>query len=119
MIIGLQIIALVFILIMVYFTYLHLKRGEINGMEASFLLIAWIGAVFITLFPAIFKAFSETIAISRSFDLAVLGGFVMVIPLIYNSYVRSKKIEKKLEDFIRKEALKEIKSEKKRKTKKS
>lgn len=115
MIFGLQVIALVFILIMLYFTYLHLRRGEINGIEAAFLLLAWAGAVLITLFPKIFGAFSETISISRAFDLAVLGGFVFVIPLIYSSYIRTKRIEKKFEDFIRDEALKVLKNSEKRK----
>ena len=115
MIFGLQIIALVFILIMLYFTYLHLRRGEINGLEAAFLLLAWAGAVVITLFPKIFRAFSETIAISRAFDLAVLGGFVFVIPIIYSSYIRTKRMEQKFEEFIRQEALKLIKPSAKKK----
>jgi hypothetical protein len=114
MILGLQIIALVFALIMIYFAYLHYRRGEINGFEMLFWLIAWIGASVIVIFPEIFRVFSNTIAISRAFDLAVLGGFVLVIPLVYLSYVRTKKIEKKIEDFIRAESLKSLKTDPKR-----
>ncbi len=109
MILGLQIIALVFALIMIYFAYLHYRRSEINGFEMLFWLIAWIGASLIVIFPEIFRLFSSTIAISRAFDLAVLGGFILIIPLVYLSYVRSKRLEKKMEDFIRSESLKEVK----------
>jgi hypothetical protein len=115
MILGLQIIALIFILIMLYFTYLHLRRGEINGLEAAFLLLAWSGAVLITIFPKIFSSFSETISVSRAFDLAVLGGFVFVIPIIYSSYIRTKRMENKFEEFIRKDALKQLKTSDKKK----
>lgn len=105
MILGLQIIALIFSLIMIYFAYLHYRRGDINGLEILFWLIAWGGAMLIVVFPSLFSVFSQTIAISRAFDLAVLGGFVLVIPLVYSSYIRSKRIEKKLEYYVRQEAL--------------
>lgn len=107
MILGLQIIALVFALIMIYFAYLHYRRGEIGGMEMLFWLIAWIGAVLIVIFPELFRAFSQTISVSRAFDLAVLGGFILVIPMVYTSYIRTRRNERKLEELIRKEALKE------------
>lgn len=108
MIIGLQVISLVFALIMIYFAYLHYRRGDLNGFEILFWLISWIGAVLIILFPNVFTIFAGTIAISRAFDLAVIGGFIVIIPLVYSSYVKTKRIERKLEDFIRSEALKKL-----------
>lgn len=113
MILGLQIIALIFALMMIYFAYLHYRRGEISGTEILFWLICWIGAISIVLFPEAFKIFSETIAISRAFDLAILGGFILIIPLVYLSYVRTNRLEKKLEEYIRREALQNIKHGKK------
>lgn len=111
MILGLQIISLTFALIMIYFAYLHYRKGDINGFEILFWLIAWIGAILIVLFPEIFRTFAKTISISRPFDLAVVGGFLLVIPLIYFAYVRTKRLEKKLEKYVREEALTKIKSE--------
>lgn len=115
MILGLQIVALVFALIMIYFAYLHYRRGEIGGFEILFWVAAWIGAIVIAVFPEIFRAFSATIAISRTFDLAMIGGFILVIPLTYFAYIRTKRLEKKFEEFIRDESLKGIKSGKKNK----
>lgn len=109
MILGLQVIALIFALIMIYFAYLHYRRGEINGLEILFWLIAWISAIFIAVFPASFRVFSATIAISRAFDLAMIGAFILIIPLIYISYVRTKRLEKKFEEFILKNTLKDLK----------
>ena len=105
MIIGLQAIALLFALMMMYFTYLHFRRGETNFMEFGILALVWVGAILIILFPNFFDAISKTIAIARSFDLAVIGGFIFVIPIVYISYIRTKRLEKKIEDYVRAEAL--------------
>lgn len=115
MILGLQIIALIFALIMIYFAYLHYRRGEINGLEILFWIGSWMGAIFIAVFPEIFRIFSATIAISRAFDLAMIGAFILIIPLIYISYVRTKRLEKKFEKFIRQNTLKEIEDGKRKK----
>lgn len=112
MILGLQVIALIFALIMIYFAYLHYRRGEINGLEILFWLIAWISAIFIAVFPASFRAFSATIAISRAFDLAMIGAFILIIPIVYISYVRTKRMERKIEELIRENALKDMKNDK-------
>lgn len=114
MILGLQIIALIFALIMIYFAYLHFRRGEINGLEILFWFIAWIGAIFVALFPEVFRVFSATIAISRAFDLAMIGGFMLVIPIVYSAYIRTKRVEKKLEELIRKDALKGLNGDEKK-----
>lgn len=113
MILGLQIIALIFALIMIYIAYVHYKKGEINGLEIIFWLICWMGAIGIILFPEVFKIFSATIAISRAFDLAVLGGFILMLPIVYLSHVKTNKLEKKIEDLIRQEALGVLKNGKK------
>lgn len=113
MILGLQIIAIIFALIMIYFAYLHYRRGEMNGLEVLLWVTAWTGAIFIAIFPEIFRAFSATIAISRAFDLAMIGGFILVVPLVYMAYIRTRRIEKKLEELVREEAKKGLKSRKK------
>lgn len=101
MIFGLQVIATLFALVMLYIAYLHYRKGDINGLEILFWLIAWIAAILIVIFPELFSVFSKTVAISRAFDLAVVGGFILVIPIVYMSYVRTKRLEKKLEDLVR------------------
>jgi hypothetical protein len=43
-----------------------------------------------------------------------MGGFVLVISMVAIAYIRTRRIEKKLEDLIRKEALKGLKKSKKK-----
>src|SRR4030067_1826855 len=106
MIFGLQILAVVFALVMIYFAYVNFKRKEINRVELSIWVSAWGAASFMVLFPDTLRAFAQTFFISRLLDLLVLGGFVLVITMVAIAYVRTKRIEKKLERFIRQEALK-------------
>lgn len=109
MILGLQVIAIIFSLIMIYFAYLHYSRGELNGLEVLAWLVIWIVTIGIIIFPEVLQTFARSIAIARVFDLMVIGGFIFVIPIIYLSYIRTKRIEKKIEDLVRKEALKTVK----------
>ncbi len=109
MIIGLQIIALIFSFSMVYFAVLHYKRGELRKSE----IIAWVGmwsaAVVVIIFPELLRTFASTFLVTRVFDLMVIGGFVLVISMVSSAYLRTKRIEKKLEDMVRRDALKDKK----------
>lgn len=113
MIIGLQLTAMIFALIMIYFAYLHYSRGELNAIEILSWLIIWLITIGIVVFPELLKTFAQSFAISRVFDLMVIGGFIVVISMVYMTYVRTKKLEKKIEDFVREEALKKTKNKKK------
>ena len=106
MIIGLQIIAILFAFSMVYFAVLHFKRGEISGTEIASWLIMWTVAVIVIIFPELLQSFASTFLVTRVFDLMVIGGFILVISMVASAYVRTKKLEKKLEDLVRKLSLK-------------
>lgn len=109
MIIGLQIIALIFSLSMVYFAVLNFKRGELSKGE----IVAWIGmwavAVVVIIFPELLRKFASTFLVTRVFDLMVIAGFILVITMVSSAYLRTKKLEKKMEELVRQEALKKAK----------
>jgi hypothetical protein len=105
-IIGLQIIGLLFAFCMIYFAILSYKRGELNGMEIASWLTMWALAIVIVVFPELLRPYAMTFLVTRVFDLMVLGGFIVVISIVSGAYIRTKKNEKKLEDLVRKVALK-------------
>ncbi|HUC95029.1 MAG TPA: DUF2304 domain-containing protein [Candidatus Saccharimonadales bacterium] len=106
MIIGLQVISLLFAFSMVYVAVLHFKRGEINGVEITSWLVMWAAAIVIIIFPELLRPFASTFLVTRVFDLMVIGGFILVISMVSIAYLRTRRLEKKLEELVRKEALK-------------
>ena len=108
MILGLQITAIIFSLVMIYFAVIHYKKGQLNGIEIFSWITIWVFAIFIVSFPEILRTYAKTFFVTRIFDLMVLGGFILVISLVSAAYLKSKRNEKKLEELIRKIALKDI-----------
>lgn len=113
MITGLQIIAIVFSLIMIYLSYLHYQRKEIGKVEFMSWWIIWTGAMVIIIFPKLLRGFAGTFLITRVFDFMVIGGFILVITLSYLAYVKHKSLERKIEKLVREQALKEKNENKK------
>lgn len=118
MILGLQIVAIVFSFLMIYLALLNYKRGELNGLEIVSWVLIWAVVVFITVFPELIRTFARTFAVSRLFDMMVVGGFLLVISMVSAAYVRTKRMEKKLEEIVRKDALRPVEEEKKKTPKK-
>ena len=112
MILGLQMTAIVFALVMIYLSLLHFKKGQLNGMEILSWIVIWLVAIFVVAFPEILRTYARAFAITRVFDLMVIGGFILVISMVSAAYVRTKRMEKKLEELIRKDALKDMKKKK-------
>lgn len=106
MIIGLQIIAILFSLTMIYFAVLNYKRGEINGSEIAGWLVIWVGTIIVVVFPELLRTFAKTFLFARVFDMMVVGAFLLVILMAAGSYMRTKRLEKKIEDLVRKLSLK-------------
>ncbi len=106
MIIGLQIIAILFALCMIYFAIHSYKRGELGVIEIVSWIATWLLTIVIVTFPELLRTFAGTFLVTRVFDLMVIGGFILVIGIVSSAYVRTKRLEKKLEDLVRREALK-------------
>lgn len=115
MIIGLQISALIFSFVMIYFAVIHYKKGTLNGIEIFFWILIWVFAIFAVIFPDLLKVFARTFYFARLFDMMVFGGFFLVIILAAKSYITTKKLEKKLEKIIRDDSLKDMKDKSKKK----
>jgi hypothetical protein len=107
-----QITAALFALIMIYFALLNYRRRELSNLEFYSWVIIWTAAIFIVMFPDLVKGFAKTFLFTRVFDMVVVAGFILVITMVSISYVRTKRMEKKLEKYIRKEALKDVKKTK-------
>lgn len=106
MILGLQITGVLFALMMVYFAILHFKKGHLNAIEIASWIIIWVLVIFIVLFPEIVRIYAASFAISRVLDLLIAGAFIIIFVMVTGAYIRVNQLEKRIDDLVRKLALK-------------
>lgn len=111
-ILGVQIIAVFFAIFMIYVAFLHWKRKDINGGEIFFWTLLWLGFIVVTLFPNILQNLTKMLFFTRVMDFLMVIAFMILAFLGFQNYISNKKMERKIEELIRKEALKGIKKAK-------
>lgn len=99
---------------MIYFAVLNYRRKELGRIEFYSWVILWALAIVVVIFPELLRAFSMTFLVTRVFDLMVIGGFILVISMVAGSYMRTKRNEKKLEELVRRDALKSARTKAKK-----
>lgn len=108
MILGIQILGIIFGLSMIYFCFLHYKRHEFSKIQFLFWEILWSGFIFIILFPKITNFLLQELSIDRAMDFFIIIGFMFVAAITFYNYTATNKIKQNLERKIREETLKEL-----------
>jgi hypothetical protein len=106
--IGLQIVAILFALWMVYFSYLHFRRGEFKKVEFLLWQLLWLGLIVVVIFPKSVQFILKTFSITRTFDLVVIVGIIILFGITFRNYVIVKRLEKRIEASVRSESLNKI-----------
>ena len=106
--IGLQLIAIIFALWMIYFSYLHYRRHEFKRLEFILWEILWLGLVIVVILPQSVRFLLDAFSITRTFDLVVIAGVVILFGVTFRNYVNIKRIRKQLEEVVRKESIRGI-----------
>lgn len=105
--IGIQIVAIIFSLWMIYFSFLHYRRKEFSKTEFFVWQLLWLGLIAVVIYPSSVKFILETFKISRTFDLVVIVGIVVLFGVTFRNYVLLRRMEKKIEEAVRRESLKD------------
>jgi len=105
----LQIFSLLFGLFMIYVARIHLSKQHIQGFEFSGWASLWSLFIFLVVFPETVSGLAQTLRISRVFDLLTILALMVLTYLTFENRIFYKKLEKKLEKIIRKNALNEKK----------
>ncbi len=113
MIVVLQFLGVAFALAMIYFALLNYRRRELSAAEIFFWFVIWVAAIIVVVFPDLLRVFSRTFLFARLFDLLVVGALLVVVVMVSKAYIATKRMERKLEKYVRKEALKDVKPKKK------
>lgn len=105
MIIGVQIVGILFGLFMMYYTFLHYKRGELTSKNWTFWLILWSLFIIVTLFPQLLDPFVVKLHLARTMDLFIILGFMFLVGISVYTNIMLRKNQKKIEDIVRAIAL--------------
>ena len=100
-----QFLGIIFGLTMLYFTFVKFKRRELNSLELGLWLSGWVLLILIAIFPGLLDPIIGSLHFYRRLDFFVVLGFFVLLGMGFYNYSAVKKMEKKLEMFVRKEAL--------------
>lgn len=108
-ILGVQIISILFAVFMIYVAFLYWKRKDINGKEIFFWIFLWLGFIFVTLFPDVLQGITKKLFFARVMDLLMVIAFIILAFIGFQNHVSNRRMEKKMEELVRKEAIKNAK----------
>ncbi len=107
MVLGIQILGILFGLFMIYITFLSGKRREFTTKEGGFWIVVWVLFVLVALFPNSLDFFIKgVLKLQRPLDFFIITGFMFMIGSIFYTYTIVRKNQKKLEEIVRKMAMK-------------
>ena len=105
MIFGIQIIAILFVIVMIYLTFLYYKRSHYSRKSLFLWLVVWLGALVLVVFPASIYGIMETLKIERTVDFFVIAGFMFFTVIIFYLYNAVKQMQRKMEKLVREFAI--------------
>ena len=108
MFLGIQILGIIFGLLMIYFTFLHYKRQEFSKINFLFWEIAWIIFIIIVVFPEITNSLIYRLGVGRTMDFLMILGLMFITFMTFYNYTSINKMNRKIEEKVRKEALREL-----------
>ncbi len=102
-----QFLGVIFGTAMMYFTFVKYKRRELSSAELTVWFACWVLLIVIALIPFALDSIIQHLNFYRRLDFFVVVGFFVLLGLGFFNYTTVKKMERKVEVFVRKEALKE------------
>ncbi len=95
---------------MLYFTYVRYKKKELNRFELFIWQTGWLILAGLAFFPFILDPIIHPLNFHRRLDFFVVFGFFTLLGIAFYNYIAVKRMEKKVEVFVRKEAIKKHES---------
>lgn len=102
-----QLLGFIFGVAMIYFSFVKYKRKELNRPEFLVWLSCWVLLLIIAITPSALDPLIAPLHFYRRLDFFVVLGFFVLLMLGFQNFSSVRKMEKKLEKFVREDALKE------------
>lgn len=107
-----QFLGIIFGAAMLYFTFVKFKRKEINNFERWLWSFGWLVFILLAIIPQLLDPVIGSLRFYRRLDFFVVFGFFVLLGVSFYNYSTVKKMEKKLEVFIRRQAIEEAEQKK-------
>lgn len=101
MIYGTQIFGGLFVLVMIYFTFLYYKRKEFGKIWMVSWMNLWMGALFLIIFPRSVDGILQPLSLTSVTQFLVVGSIMILFGFMLVGSARMKNMEKKLEEVGR------------------
>lgn len=115
MILGIQIIGVLFGIFMMYLSFIYKKRKEFTFNEWAFWSFLSVVFIFISLFPDVLDPVVKSLNIARTMDLFIILGFMFLIGAMFYTYTVTRRNQKMLEEVVRKIAFERVEKIKRKK----
>lgn len=90
---------------MLYVTFLYWKKKEIGGGEIFMWVAIWLAFILVTLFPNLLQSLTQLLFFARIMDFLMIIAFMILAFLGFQNYIKNKRMERKIEELVRQEAL--------------
>jgi len=103
---GIQIISVCFAGFMLYVTFLHSKRGNLNKLEFYLWTFLWLAFVYFALFPKVLDPVLAQLFVTRTMDLLMISAFMILAYLGFMNHVGIKNLQNQIRKMVSQKAIK-------------
>lgn len=111
MVLGVQILGLVFGIVMIYLAFVYMRKKEISLNDFLFWLIIWILFIVAAMIPQTINIFMETLGIVSAMQFFTVFGFVFLFAFVFYIYKNVKKTQRMVAKIVKEIALQNIKNQ--------
>ncbi len=108
----LQLLGVGYLLFMLYLTFLYYKKNQYTTRNAVFWAVVWGGGIVMLLFPETTSLLTQQLRVGRVLDFYLILGLMFFSILTFLSFATVRRTEARVEELVRKLALREKKRRK-------
>lgn len=105
--IAIQIMAVTIAILVLYINYVNYRRHDLSVVSFLFWSIIWVALIVSSLYPQLFDFATYRFHLARRFDFVMVVGFLIIFVVTYHSFLLINRLDRRIEDFIRRQAIKE------------
>ena len=110
MILGIQILGMLFGLFMIYMTFIYSKKKDFTFKEWAFWSVMWVAFFFVALSPSSLNFIvKDVFKLKRPLDFYIIVGFMFLTGAVFYTYTIVRRNQRRIESLVRKIALEEDK----------